>query len=94
MLSILAAEAMGTKEVKIKEKWYRWGNNRLYIRASHGYLEVPPVAKRWILIENLHEHHMHIGSEKLYQALSKEYYWEFMFEDCFQFVKRCLACQL
>ena len=68
LLSIVAAKSMGITQVEIDGQTHRW-EDRLYVRKPYGYLEYPPIGKRWALIEDLHESHMHIGSEKMYQNL-------------------------
>ena len=35
---------------------------------------------------------IHLGSNKMYQDLRKDYWWEGMKRDVAEFVKRCLVC--
>ena len=83
---------MGRPWMKIRDQILSWEKDRLYIKVEDDFKEFPTVGKRQTLIERIHESNMHIGSEKLYEKIQQQYYWPLMLEDCYQYVRKCLAC--
>ena len=64
----------------------------LYIFSKEGWRQVPAIADRFYIIEQLHGL-AHIHADKMYLSLKGLYYWKGMRQDCTLYCNNCRACK-
>ena len=52
-----------------------WSGSSLYRYVEGTYKEFPPLARRWLIMEQVHHDGVHQGVRAMKEKLSAEYFW-------------------